>query len=277
VSSENQALPMALVAALLLRLGFTDAHLIFVKPAMRPWLLVAGGVLAGLALTRFLASRSSDEPGDVEGDGEGDGDGAGDGLDHRDADVTHAGAHPEHVHGGGWLPWLLAVPFAAVMVVPSAPLGSFLAARQPVRAPTPPPESSVEGFPPLARPVGGAYELTLAEFTSRALYDAERQLESETVRLTGFVTPSPGGGNGHDGGGQDAFLLTRIVLSCCAGDGAPVQVAVRGLDQPVPAADTWLIVEGIWRPHPSGDEPDIPVLEVSDLREIPQPSDPYER
>jgi uncharacterized repeat protein (TIGR03943 family) len=242
VSGEHQAALMGMVAALLLRLGLTDDHLLFVKPAMRPWLVVAGGVLVVLALTRLLAARSA-------------------GVADEHSDAGHG------PHGGGWLPWLMAIPFAAVVVVPLAPLGSYMAMRQAPRTP-PPPESSVEGFPPLAPPVDGARELTLMEFSSRALYDTERHMEGETVRLTGFVTPASGR--------HDDFLLTRMVLSCCAGDGAPVQVAVRGLDQPAPAADTWLVVEGTWLPHPRGREPDVPALQATTTRPIPRPTDPYE-
>lgn len=256
---------MAMVAALLLRLGLSDDHLLFVKPAMRPWLLVAGGVLVVLAVTRVLAAHSAGRP---DAHGEAVGAGAPDGGGRRH-DAARDGGHADGEHGGGWLPWLMAVPFVAVVVVPLAPLGSYMAMRQAPRNPAPP-ESTVEGFPPLPAAVDGAHELSLTDFTSRARYDSERHLEGETVRLTGFVTPASGR--------HDDFLLTRMVLSCCAGDGAPVQVAVRGLDGPAPAADTWLVVEGTWRPpHAGGQQPAVPALQATSARRVPRPADPYER
>jgi uncharacterized membrane protein YcgQ (UPF0703/DUF1980 family) len=54
-------------------------------------------------------------------------------------------------------------------------------------------------------------------------------------------------------------------------------VAVRGLDQATPPADTWLAVEGTWQPHPRGDAPTIPALQATTAHQIPQPTDPYER
>jgi uncharacterized repeat protein (TIGR03943 family) len=257
VSRENHVAPIALAAALLLRLGLTDAHLNYVKPAMRPWLVVSGAVLAVLAVVRYLGWRSGrTTPAGTDGP---------DGADHDHSD-EHDHADDGPGHGRGVLPWMLALPFAAVILVTPAPLASFAASRQEARAPAP--SDTASDWPPLASPVDGAYEMDLSEFVGRAAYDGERQLEGRTVRLTGFVSPP------EDGAGQ--FTLTRFQIACCAGDGYPIKVAVDGLEQPVPSTDTWLVVEGVWDPASGDEQPDIPVLDATTIREIPQPSDPYE-
>lgn len=280
---ESEALPIVLVAAVLLGLGLTDVHLLYVKPAMRPWLIAAGAFVAVLAVARYLVvPDEEDEPDEADNIGDpesaaGDlGDHAADGRDGHGAD-DHS-AHDDHDHAGhvgGWLPWMLVLPFAVVVLVSPKPLGSYLAARQTPNVPAPSSSSGID-YAPLPRAVDGAHELTLTEFAERTLYDTERHLEGKTVRLTGFVTPAPDG--------QPGFLLTRFVMACCAGDGRAVQVAVwrpgnggAGGTAGVPPADTWLEVEGTWRPDPSGDEPDVPVLVARSVRQVSQPSDPYER
>lgn len=269
---EGQAVPLVLVAAVLLKLGLSHLHLLYVKPAMRPWLVAAGAVVAVLAVARYFVVPADDDDDDeaYETDGAGDHDqhGGHDGADGHDAH------HHHDAHAGSWLHCLLALPFVVVILVNPRPLGAYMAAREAPRVPSPRSSSGID-YPPLPPPVDGAHELTLTQFTERALYDTEQQMEGERVRLTGFVTPAPDGGEG--------FLLTRFALACCAGDARPIQVAVPG---PVPGrtapppADTWLVVEGTWRPDPSvrrsGREADIPVLVAEDFRQTPQPTDPYE-
>ena len=272
MSRENHVAPIALAAALLLRLGLTDAYANYVRPAMQPWLVVAGVVLAILAVTRYVgwrsASSSEAQGGHVDG-GNGDHDGSDQAApDHGD----HEGHGHDHgdggdAHGRGLVPWLLALPFAAVVLVSPTPLSSFAAARQDTRAPDQPADTA-GGYAPLPAAVDGAYELSLSEFAARAAFDDERQMEGETIRLTGFVSPAEGGGSG--------FTLTRFLIACCAGDAYPIKVSVEGLEQPVPATDTWLVVEGTWRPGRDGEQPDVPVLDAVSIREIPHPTDPYE-
>ena len=168
--------------------------------------------------------------------------------------------HDDHAPG---VAWTLVLVVLAVLLVAPPPLGAFAAGRQlggasPVR-------STQTRYPPLPAPVGGAVELPLLEFVIRALYDEERSLEGRRVRLTGFVTPSPA---------RDGYLLTRFVVSCCAADGTPVTVQVHG-DRPRPG-DTWLTVEGVWRPDPTAEPTDAPILDAYAVEEIPQPDRPYE-
>jgi uncharacterized repeat protein (TIGR03943 family) len=245
VSVEARVVPMVLVAALLARLALSDDVLVYLKPGMRPWLLVAAVTLVTVTLAWLTAHRR--DP-------------------HRAPEVHGGPAHGSH--GGGRLSWLLVLPLAAIIVVPPAPLGSFAAARQEQRRTPPPAEADGGRYPPLPTPVGGAHDMTLGNFVLYALNDTDRQLDGATVRMTGFVTPAASG--------EDGFRLTRFMLSCCAADATPMSIVVEGTIPPYPPVDTWLEIEGRWRPDPSGHEPDTPVVDVTSVREIPPPPDPYE-
>ncbi|MEM8926248.1 MAG: hypothetical protein AAGD35_22310, partial [Actinomycetota bacterium] len=78
----------------------------------------------------------------------------------------------------------------------------------------------------------------------------------------------------------DGFLLTRFLVSCCAADGIPLQVALTGVDQTF-ADDTWVQAQVQWLPpdvpYDDVDGPLIVEAEVLSLVEIPgDRKDPYE-
>ena len=126
-------------------------------------------------------------------------------------------------------------------------------------------------FGPLPAPAapGDPVVLSLKEFVGRAVYDRGRSLQGTPVRLVGFVTPDTRGGG---------FLLTRFIVTCCAADARPLRVAVRGLEPPGPAADTWLEVTGTWHAEPrAAEDQRPPVLDATDVRTIPAPTSPYLR
>lgn len=174
--------------------------------------------------------------------------------------------HPGHGRGAGWL---LLLPLFALMVVDPSPLGAYAAGFRSARVPT------VEAnavFPPLPGAEEGAVPLPINHFVARALYGEPEDLGGVPVRLTGFVAPDPAV--------TDGFALTRFMVGCCAADAVPVRVVVHG-GGPTPPADTWLEVDGTWRPP---GEP-IPAdriqlatvhLNALTMRVVPQPEEPYE-
>lgn len=286
MNREARGVILALVAIMLLRLSLTDDHLLYVKSSMRPWLVVSGGLLAVLAVVDFFGWLSRPAHGSHP-----DGSAVAPGPDATgapDAEDDHAS------HRHGYLPWILVTPFIVVFAIGPSPLGAFMAERQvtterintegaagPVAADTGgtavvndastdaagPGGSSGATYPPPPPPVDGAVEMHIADFVSRAAYDDQRQMQGVLVRLEGFVTPDA------DGPG-DTFLLTKFMLSCCAADGLPVSVRVRGLT-PIPPADTWLRVEGYWIPHAGNALPPVDEFDLLTSEEIPVPEDPY--
>lgn len=248
MDERTQGALLLAVGGIAIRLGVTDAALAYVKPAMQPLLFVAGGFLAVIGILTVLRAFR----------------GKPDNLDmHGHADHGH-GNQPGH---GPAVAWLLTLPLLALLLIAPPPLGAFAAGRQSDR----PPAATGASFGALPEPVDGAVELTLSEYVFRALYDEQRSLEDQTVRLVGFVTPATD---------RDvAFQLTRFTVACCAADGQAIHVAIRS-DQPPLPADTWLEVEGHWVPRPDHTPGELslepPLLDATDIRQIPQPAQPYE-
>jgi len=222
MNEDAHAAILLALGALALRLGLTDAHLAYIRPAMGPVLALAGAVLVLLGAGVLLGPR------------------------HRPGQAPNAvPTRDGHDHTGtSGVAWLLVAPILAIAVVVPGPLPAPAAPGDPV-------------------------VLSLKEFVGRAVYDRGRSLQGTPVRLVGFVTPDTRGGG---------FLLTRFIVTCCAADARPLRVAVRGLEPPGPAADTWLEVTGTWHAEPrAAEDQRPPVLDATDVRTIPAPTSPYLR
>jgi len=238
MNEDAQAGIILALGALALRLGLTDAHLAYIRPHMGPPLAVAGAVLVVLGGVVLLRSGRG-RPAE--------------GHDHG----------PDH-GAASRVGWLLVAPILAIAVVAPSPLGAFAANRAPTTLPTP-----TRDFGPLPAASGGGVDLSLTEFVGRARYGQGRSLQGTPVRLVGFVAGDTRGGG---------FLLTRFVISCCAADARPVRVAIRGGEPPGPAPDTWLEVTGTWHPETrSAEDSRPPILDLTSLRTVPAPANPYLR
>jgi uncharacterized repeat protein (TIGR03943 family) len=270
VNRQTGAFLMAFFGVLLLRLGLTDLYLLYVKAGMRPFLVVSGFVLLVLAISQaaggWLQARRT--PADVEAEPAHDADVMLHPFEPLGAESVHDAHAHGHEHGRAWVALVLALPGLAVFLVSPGPLGAFAASRQPQRQPD---AAAYLVYPPLAAPVNGAVDMKLADFIDRAFFDRSSEFESATVRLVGFVTPA------KDEATADGFRLTRFVLSCCAADGRPIYVSIRGL-QPgnIPAPDTWVQVTGKWRSTPAERQNFTPELVAQSVEPTSQPTDPYE-
>lgn len=272
------------VGGVAVRLGLSGAALNYIRAEYVPLLVVAGAIIAVLGVVTLARALRAPAPADGEADALAGGSVAGEVGTHvhegadvaphahaavpaadGDADGTEA-AKEVHVHGDvvPRIGWMLAAPLFAVLLVAPPPLGSFAANRQSgvVVAPT-------AAWPPLPAAEDGAVPLTLGDYASRALYDTDLSLDGTDVRLTGFVSEVA----------DDGFTLTRFALSCCAADGTAINVRVR-TDDPPPAVDEWVVVEGRWAPvdgHVIGElTTEAPVIEAETLTRIEQPTEPYE-
>lgn len=243
-------------AALMLCLGFVTLRLVytggfgwFVQQRMRWPLVAAAVVLVGLGTFELIAAWRADAAAD-------------DGEDTERHDGATRLAGPA-------VGWLLGAPLVVLIAV--APTGLGAAAADRVDAYTPTEDEGGSWFEPLPED-GEPVAMRVTDFVNRALWDADRSLEEREVLLEGLVV--------NDDEATDGFLLTRFLVFCCAADGLPVQVAVRGIDQSY-ENDTWVRVRGVWRPPASGsyegiDQPRVE-LDAADIEVVPDPPDsPYE-
>lgn len=243
---------LALVGAAILRVSlFSELYLRYVQAGLRPYLVVSGVGLVLLGVVVGVVARTAEEHGGHEE------------KDESEERGGHEEEHDGHTHGpaGPRVAWLLALPALALLLFPPPALGSYSAEREAAQRAA----RGVGGFPAL--PSGNPLDLTLGEFGSRAVYDSSRSLKGRTVRLTGFVT------RGDDG----TWYVTRLLVSCCAADATSGKAEVRGAD--APPVDTWVTVTGTW--HPRGELGSAaawpPVLDVTSVRRVPQPDNPYEK
>ncbi|MFF0224280.1 TIGR03943 family putative permease subunit [Streptomyces sp. NPDC004629] len=233
------AVLLLLVGAAVLRISlFSVLYLRYVQPGLRPYLIASGALLALLGVVagvRAAREVPDDDP-----------------HDH----VT------DHAHTSGpRLAWLLALPATALLLFPPPALGSYSAAREDAQRAA----QGVGTFPAL--PAVDPVALSVAEFSSRAIYDREHSLTGRTVRLTGFVSR----------GDDAAWYVTRLLVSCCAADATTSKVRVRGAG--APATDTWVTVTGTWHPKGRLGSPAAwpPELDAMTVKQVDEPSDPYEK
>ena len=237
---------------LALWMGLTDAMLKYLKPSMRPWLVLAGALLVAVGIRGIVRARQRER---VPSDGH-NADG------HEEAEHTHR-------QGVGWL---LVLPVLVVLVLGQQSLGAFAAAH-----------SSTRNLPPYSFDIAayadgqGASEptLQLVDVYLGAQQPGNRgYLAHHAVRLRGFVTTNPDLG-------PRGFVLTRFLVSCCAADATPVKIAMIEADH-IPKTGHWVEVTAQLDPQfvtPAGAQiNDLPrtTMRVRAIDSIDEPSEPYE-
>lgn len=163
--------------------------------------------------------------------------------------------------------WLLLLPVVVLISVAPTGLGAAAADRVDAYNPT----ETTEQFAALDT-TNGPPELRVFDFLERAAWDEERSLEGEVVRLEGLVVNDPDVPGG--------FKLTRFMVSCCAADGIPLQVAVHDTG-PALEDDTWVVADVMWRPPttPYQEQGSAAIVEADavSVTVVPDaPNDPYE-
>ncbi len=254
---DVQSVLLVLIGGAVLRISaFSEVYLRYVKEGLRPFLIAAGACLLLLGLIGAVLDGVLRRQADTSAVRQL-------ATDHVPEGELPTGGDHDHGHDhqrGPRVAWLLCLPVFAIFLIAPDPLGAFAASRD--RGTVAPPGDS--GFSAL--PAGNPLRLTLSEFAVRAVWDKSESLKGRTVLLTGFVTPHAT---------TEAWYLTRIVLSCCAADGTPIKIEVRGAES-LPA-DTWVEVTGTW--IPTGQEPSesvIPVISAQTVRKISPPKQTYE-
>lgn len=238
---------------------FSDVYLRYVQPGLRIPLIASGVLLVllgliGAARDGFPFNRSEPEPEPH--------DGGHDHADHDHADHDHTDHGHDHSRGPR-VAWLLYVPALSLLLFAPPALGSYTASRDDNTQA----QSSTAGagtFPALKASASGPVDLSLSEFTSRAIWDTARSMKGRTLRLTGFVTPGSGG----------TWYLSRLVVSCCAADAQVLKVEIRGAE--APPADAWVTVTGQWRVLGQvGTDSARAALNADSVKRIAEPKDPY--
>jgi uncharacterized repeat protein (TIGR03943 family) len=162
VKRELHGLVLALVGGTLLKLALTGDYRRYVKPGVRPYLIVAAIVLLAIGaatLWQAVARRESTD-------------------DH--------GHH--HGHSRFDVAWLLVVPMLVLLVLAPPALGSFSAAR----AGTALGAATTSNLPPL--PDGDPVRLSVLDYAARAVDDHGRSLAHRHVTLSGFLLAGDNGG-----------------------------------------------------------------------------------
>jgi len=257
MSRLTQGVVMLLLGGAIVRASVTDLFLRYVKAGLRPFLIAAGLLLVAAAvMTLWQALRAR---GTHDDHGHDDAGPSGAGLDDaRHDDDGHGHAHHEPRVG-----WLLILPVLGLLLVSPPALGSFAAGKAGSVTAAP---ASGSDYPPL--PAGDPVQVGLLDYASRSLFDDGKSLTGRNLRMSGFITPGPGG----------QPMLARIVLTCCAADGRPIKVGMTGklpLDVP---ADTWVQVTGVYTAKRAKDpvnNVDMAYVEVSSWEAIPEPKQPY--
>ncbi|WP_405946196.1 TIGR03943 family protein [Streptomyces prunicolor] len=137
---------------------FTDLCLRYVKPSMRPMLVVSGFLLILLGIAEAWSRRKADGGDD------------------------HAGHNHSKVPR---VAWLLFLPALSLLFYAPPALGAYTASRAATKA-----VPVQDAFDPL--PATSPLPITLTDFTTRVQQDRKRAIKGRTVQMTGFVTPDKG-------------------------------------------------------------------------------------
>lgn len=241
---ETQNVLLVLLGGAILKIAVNGQYLRYVKPALQPWLILAGAATVGYAAIGILQ--------DLRRDGR---------------PAGHGGAAHDHVHDhGSRSPWLLLLPALAIFLVAPPALGADKVARSGDRSVvTQPAAGGTALFTPL--PAEEAPLLRMSDAVTRAVWDDSGTLDGRQIRVVGFVVRMPDG----------SVDLARLVIGCCAADAQPVKVRLQGGDLGGYPSDTWLEARGEITPHTATEANGyVPAFVVSAVREVPAPAEPYD-
>ncbi|MEU9150041.1 TIGR03943 family protein [Streptomyces sp. NPDC048417] len=255
---------------------FTDVCLRYVKPGMRPLLIVSGFVLLVLGIAEAATREGQEARTGRKGHGR-HGDHAHGAHAHvagpHDEPEQHHGHEPHpgdndghgathHGHDHSTVPrvaWLLLLPALSLLFYAPPALGAYTASRQPAKV-----VAEQDDFDALPRT--SPLPITLTDFTTRVQQDRSLAIKGRTVEMSGLVTPVPGGGS---------WDLTRIIISCCAADAQSVKVRIYS--DSIPPANTWVSVTGNWHPGGKLGTKSAPVaLDAQTVKKIQRPSNGYQ-
>lgn len=257
MSRRDATVAMLAVGLLALYVGLSDRILTFLRPQMRPYLVLSGGVLAAVSAAALLLDRRPAAAGHPA-------------ADHEHAGPDHAGH--EHGHRGSRVGWLLLVPMLVAVVVAPGTLGAWAADRQRGVMFAGTYDFDLDPYLQAHAIAGTEPELRMLDFTTAAADAEDRATLAEvSVQLTGFVNRSDDG----------VVHLDRFVVGCCVADAALLEVVLAGDVPSDLAAEQW--VRATVRLDPArSPAPDairrgaVPTVTVERIEAIDAPGEPYE-
>ncbi|QKV91827.1 TIGR03943 family protein [Streptomyces sp. NA02950] len=237
MNRQAQAAVLFLTGGALLRAGFTDLYLRYVKAGLRPLLLAAGVVLIAAAVATVWYEVRRPDAAEPHGDG--------------------------HVHREPRVSWLLVLPLAALVLVAPPALGSYTAMRTGTAL------QPSWGYPDL--PSGGrdTVRLGLADYGGRAAYDHGHSLGDRRITVTGFIA--------LDGGGEPYLVRMVLSCCAADAQPVKIGLTGRippvlQPDSWVEVTGTYT-ARRTKDPVNGGV---IPYLDAHRVRPVPAPHDPYE-
>ncbi|MFJ4222533.1 TIGR03943 family putative permease subunit [Curtobacterium luteum] len=193
---------------------------------------------------------------------------------------AHGGTEADDLHGGrpggagrrvravlGGTAALVTIGVTvAMLVLPPATLSARTARQRSVDAATLSNATGAQGVSLLGSDAVDTSDYGVKDWAALIRQSTDTSaLVGKRVELSGFVVPA----------GDGSFTLTRFVISCCAVDAQPVGLGVTTTDA-VPDADRWVTVRGSLVANPDQSAAARIVVKASSVRQIAQPSDPYE-
>lgn len=284
MNKETQSIVVVLLGGLLVGITVSGRYTSYVKPGFGPLLLVAGIVLFLVGMISLISilvtetrSAKAKAPADTSA-----------GTDaHADLD-----AHG-HSHGNSRAPWLILIPVLLLLLVAPTALGADAVTRsggsQAVGGMTPvtatvggaandgyafndgsgsASDDQIGGIKFPALPAGNNPTDTMKDFMLRSLYDSQQSVVKTPVTLVGFIAPA---GQGFSGG----YTVARMAISCCAADANPIRIHIAG--KPPFPTNSWVSVVATSVAGSAGVGNDyVPTANAISVKQIQQPSDPYE-
>ena len=239
MSSFHRAVAVVATGILALWMSLTDAMLKYLKPSMRPWLLIAGCVLVSLGAVQL-----------------------------RRKPVPNDETEP-HDAPGGRTGWLLLCPIVVVILFGANSLGAFTISGPPGDLPS---YAFDIGQYALSKnqtvPTIGIADVLVGirQSVNRAY------LLEHDVKLVGFA-------NHIGSAGPGTFILTRFLISCCAADSIALSVTISGARELPKDGRWLRVTARLQptRTRSSPDEVVFgPPMEAQRVDAIREPSEPYE-
>jgi uncharacterized repeat protein (TIGR03943 family) len=176
-------------------------------------------------------------------------------------------AHGDHSHGriswGGF--FLVVSPIILGLLVPPKPLGAAAMVNRDISIKSLTSASAPETSNVLSKPKGDKNILDwLIEFRSTPDLSG---FDEQQAKLVGFVYRD-------ERFGQEQFMVSRFVLSCCAADAAPIGIMVESPESASFADDQWVEVSGHFKLGQFAGE-EMPILMAQSITPTGIPEQPY--